>query len=94
MKIAQCSSAHGKDSSEQKSVGCFIFPFAPSRLFIPLPPFSSLFLLPLPKRLIELSREKISDYFLQGCFREAHADRQTHACVCTRVCMHTHKTEE
>lgn len=39
MKIAQCSSAHGKYSSEQKSIGCFIFPFAPSRLFIPLPPF-------------------------------------------------------
>lgn len=37
MKITHCSSARIKDSSEQKSVGCFIVPFAPSRLFIPLP---------------------------------------------------------
>lgn len=93
MKITQCSSARSKDSSEQKSVGCFIFPFVPSRLFIP-PLLLAPFLLPLPKRLVEWSGEKISGYFLQGCFREAHADRQTHACVCTRMCMHTHKTEE
>lgn len=79
MKITQCSSAH------VKSVGCFIFSFAPHAFSSPFPLlFQSLFLLPLPKCLVEWSRGK-DQLFSAGCFREAHADRQTHACACTHI---------
>lgn len=37
VKITQCSSAHVKDSSEQKNIGCFIFPYAPHAFSSPLP---------------------------------------------------------